>query len=471
MLAGQPWLPFADLLDAAQRIADRHGVHGSITVEPAQSAPPRVRGKRRSQFPEHLPRVRTTIEVSEADRMCCGKPMEAMGFELSKELERVEVAIVHEIARTKYCCRTCQMAVLTAPAPVRPFPKALLGANWLSLLAVERFGNHMPYYRLEKKYQSEGLELSRMVLCRSMIEMAERLEGVYAALGEEVVRSDVAFADETGVRVQASKAGGAKQAWMWLYANCNGDCFYDYDESRGRDSPTRVLEHFRGSLHDDGYFVYSTTLDPTRIAHVGCWAHVRRKFDESVPTEPVLAKEALAWIAKLYAIDRAGKDRKLSAVELGALRREHAPAILAGFKECLEVRRSQVLPGSPMAAAIRYALGRWKALCRFVEDGRFELDNNRAERALRCIAVGRKNWMQLGNERGGKTAAIFYSLIATCKERGIDPKVYLHDVMMRIAEREDPTALTPREWQARFAGEVADRRCYAATQLAGQLGR
>lgn len=124
-----------------------------------------------------------------------------------------------------------------------------------------------------------------------------------------------------------------------------------------------------------------------------------------------------------------------------------------------------------MGDAIRYALGRWEALCRFVEGGRFELDNNRAERALRCIAVGRKNWMQIGNERGGKAAAVFFSLITTCKERGIDPKVYLHDVMLRLAERADPKTLTPREWQARFAGETADRRCYAAAQLAGQLGR
>lgn len=128
-VAGQPWLPFADLLDAAQRVADQHGVHGSVTIEePAKAAQP-ARGKRRSEFPEHLPRVRTTVEVPETDRICCQKPM---GVELTKELERVEVAVVHEIARTKYCCRTCQMQVLTAPGPVRPFPKGLLGARWLS---------------------------------------------------------------------------------------------------------------------------------------------------------------------------------------------------------------------------------------------------------------------------------------------------------------------------------------------------
>lgn len=469
--AGQTWLPFADLLDAVQRLADRHGVHGSLTVEAPKEEKPRARGKRRSEFPEHLPRVRTTIEVSEADRICCGKPMEPMGVELSKELERIELAVVHEMARTKYCCRTCQMQVLTAPGPTRPLSKALLGSNWLAHLAVERFGNHMPYHRLEKKYESEGLALSRTVLSRSMIDLAEGgLQLVHAALGVEVAESDVAFADETGAKVQVSKAGPAKKAWVWLFANKDGDCFYDYNESRGRDSPARVLKNFAGYLHDDGYCVYESAFDPARVKHVACWAHVRRKFVDSQDQDPTLANEAVAWIAQLYAIDSQAKERGLGVDELRSVRQERAPAILAGFKEWLDVRQTQVLPQSGIAVAIRYALGRWEALGRFVEDGRLELDNNRAERALRAVAVGRKNWMQIGNERGGQTAAVFYSLIGTCKARGIDPKVYLHDVMLRLAEGADPKTLTPREWQTHHGAEVAQRRNYVLAQIAGQLG-
>lgn len=469
--AGQTWLPFADLLDAAQRVADRHGVHGSLTVETPKAEAPRARAKRRSEFPEHLPRVRTTIEVPEAERLCCGKPMEPMGVELASELERIEMAVVHEVARTKYCCRTCQMQVLTAPGPTRPLPKALLGSNWLASLAVERFGNHMPYHRLEKKYASEGLALSRTVLSRSLIDLAESgLGRVHAALGLEVAESDVAFADETKAKVQVSRAGPAKSAWVWLFANHIGDSFYDYNESRGADSPARVLKSFTGYLHDDGYCVYESALDPERVKHVACWAHVRRKFVDAQDQDPTLAKEAIAWIARLYAIDGQAKERGLNVEQLAALRREHAPAILAGFKEWLDVRQTQVLPQSAIAAAIRYALGRWEALGRFLEDGRLELDNNRAERALRAVAVGRKNWMQVGNERGGMTAAVFYSLIGTCKARGIDPKVYLHDVMLRLAEGADPKTLTPRQWQTRHGPEVAQRRNYVLAQIAGQLG-
>jgi transposase len=465
--SSQSWLPFAEILADAQRLADTHGVHGSIEIEVPE---PKPRAKRRTDFPEHLPRVRTTIEVPEADRLCCGQPMERMGVEVTRELERIETAIVHEIARTKYCCRTCQMQVLTAPGPTRLLPKALLGANWLASLAVERFANHMPYYRLEKKYQSEGLSLSRTVLCRSMIELAKSFEPVYRALGEEVTKSDVAFADETSVKVQASKAGGPGKSWVWLYANLDGDCFFDVCESRGRESPTRVLAHFRGFLHADGYCVYEVAFDPKKVVHVACWAHARRKFDEAKSTDPKFAEEALDWIGKLYAIDKAARVRGLDAKGRFELRREHAPEILAAFKIWLELRATQVQPESPMGKAIKYTLGRWEALCRFLEDGRFELDNNRAERALRAVAVGRKNWVQFGNENGGQAAAIYFSLIGTCKERGIDPKLYLHDAALRLAEGEDPRHLTPREWQARFGAEANERRNFVLAQVLAKLG-
>jgi hypothetical protein len=303
-----------------------------------------------------------------------------------------------------------------------------------------------------------------------MIELSKSFEQVCQALGEEVTTSDVAFADETSVKVQASQAGGPGKSWVWLYANLEGDCFYDVCESRGRASPTRVLANFRGFLHDDGYCVYEVALDPEKVVHVACWAHARRKFDEAQATDPTLGEQALDWIGKLYAIDAAAKARELGVEGRLELRREHAPETLEAFKTWLEVSATKVLPESPMGRAIKYTLGRWEALCRFVEDGRFELDNNRAERALRAVAVGRKNWVQFGNETGGHTAAVFFSLVGTCKERGIDPKLYLHDAALRLAEGADPRQLTPREWQARFGAEANERRNYVLAQVLGKLG-
>ena len=174
-------------------------------------------------------------------------------------------------------------------------------------------------------------------------------------------------------------------------------------------------------------------------------------------------------LAQLFAIDSAARKCELDVAGLHALRQEHAPAILTGFKAWLEVRRTQVVPESGLGKAIKYAIDRWEALCRFLEDGRLELDNNRSERAVRPVAVGRKNWMFLGNERGGRTAAVFYSLIATCKARGINAKTYLHDVTLRLAAGEDPKTLTPREWQARHAAQVGERRDYVLARLVEQL--
>jgi transposase len=469
-VAGQSYLPFAELLAAAQRVADQHGAQGSIEIELPMPPAKKHASKPRRQFPEHLPLVRTTIEVPESERACCETPMQEMGAEVTRELERIELAVVHEIARKKYCCRVCQEHVLTAPGPTRAIDKGILGNGWLATLLVERFQNHMPYHRLEKKYQSEGIDLSRSVLCRSAGELGERFTPVFDALCAEVVKDDVAFADETTVVVQMAKDGTSKKAQVWLYANKHGDCVFDYNESRGRDSPQKILANFRGYLHDDGYCVYEACLDPSRVRHVACWAHVRRKFVDAEKTDATLSKEAVAWIAKLYVLDRQAKEQELSAEDVKTQREEHAPAILAGFREWLDVRRTQVLPQSPMAKAIEYAIGRWQALGSFIEDGRLELDNNRAERALRTVAVGRKNWMVVGNERGGRTASVFYSLVMTCKNRAIDPRTYLHDAMLRLKEGVDPKTLTPAEWQRRFAAQVADRRSYVLAQILGRLG-
>lgn len=468
---GTGYLPFLEIAEAAQRLADTKGAHGSLESEPPAEEQPsaKQRSKRRSEFPAHLPRVRTTIEVPERDRMCCGKPMEAMAEELTRELERVELAIVHEIARKKYCCRVCQANILTAPAPTRALDKSLLGDGWLASLVVERFGNHMPYHRLEQKYASEGLDVSRSVLCRSCGDLGDGFDPVYGALRQEVIEDGVVFADETGTRTQASKDGGPKKTFMWLYANRLGDCVFDYSETRGRDSPARMLAGVEGYLHADGYTVYESLSASTALKHVACWVHARRYFVDAQSKHKDIAQEAIDWIAKLYAVEKRAKEAELPLEAIRELRQQESAPILTGFRDWLGVTLTQVLPQSPMAEAIEYVLGRWEALSRFLEDGRLELDNNRSERLIRPVAVGRKNWNVIGNERGGRTASVFYSLIGTCKARGIDPRTYLRDAMVRLKEGVDPRHLTPREWQVRFAAEVDERRNYVLAKVLGQL--
>ena len=461
--------------EEAQRLADFTGAHGSVTLtlppaEPAKKPARPTSPPRRTEFPEHLPRLHTEVEVAEDKRQCCGRTMEAMGHETSTVLERVEASVVHEIARVKYCCRVCQMNVLTAPLSTRGLDRTLLGNSFLVSLAIERFKYHMPYHRLEQKYESEGLDISRSVLCRSTIGMSELFEPVMEPLREEVLSEGIAFADETGVVFQEAPSTKERaQGWMWVYTNKSGDYLFDISESRGKDSPSKMLSNFSGFLHVDGYSVYPTVIDSERAQIVACWAHARRGFVEADKSERKLANEALAKIGKLFELDTLGK--ALDTEGLRKLRAEHAPPLLADFRAWCETTLPKLLPRGPLAGAIGYCLNRWDDLVRFVGDGRLELTNNRSERAIRPFAVGRKNWEFVGNERGGRAAAIFFSLISTCQARGIDVRDYLFDAMLRLAEGGDPAKLTPCEWQRRYAAEFDERRRFVAASVHIQMSR
>jgi transposase len=467
----QALLDFMLPREEAQRLADQTGAQGTVTIAlPAEPSARRKSAPRRTEFPEHLPQVRTEVEIAEAERQCCGRAMEPMGHEVTKVLERVETSLVHEIARVKYCCRVCQMNVLTAPLPTRGLDRTLLGNSFLVSAAIERFQHHMPYHRLEQKYKGEGLDLSRSVLCRSMTALSERFEPVMEPLREEVLSEGVLFADETGVVFQAAPSTDERaDGWMWLYANKGGDYYFDINESRGKDSPAKMLAKYAGFLHADGYGVYPSVIDPTQVQIVACWAHARRGFVDAGGSERRLADEAIDKIGKLFELEKLGVGSEVE--ELRKLRAERAPPLLDDFRAWCETTLPKLLPRGPLAGAIGYCLNRWGDLVRYVSDGRLELTNNRSERAIRPFAVGRKNWMFVGNERGGRAAAIFYSLLSTCRARGIDPRSYLLDAMLRLAEGGDPATLTPCEWQRRFAAEFDERRRYVAASVLVQLGR
>jgi len=461
--------------EEAQRLADQTGAHGSVSLQaPAQSPTSEAKSRkstpRRTEFPEHFPHVRTEVELSEDKRQCCGRTMEPMGHEVAKVLERVESTVVHEIARVKYCCRICQMNVLTAPLPTRGLDRTLLGNSFLVSAVIERFQHHMPYNRLEQKYASEGLALSRSVLCRSMIALSERFEPVMAPLHEEVLSEGVAFADETSVVFQEAPSTRERgKGWMWVYANKSGDYLFDINESRGAESPTKILSRFEGFLHVDGYAVYPAVIDSERVQIVGCWAHARRGFVDADKSEKKFADEALDKIGKLFEIETLGE--KLDCNELRALRVERSAPLLDDFRAWCEATLPKALPQGDLAGAIRYCLNRWDNLVRYVGDGRLEMTNNRSERAIRPFAVGRKNWEFVGNERGGRTAAIFFSLLATCNARGIAARDYFFDAMLRLAEGEDPAKLTPCEWQRRYAAQLDERRRFVAASVRVQASR
>ena len=454
----------AEIAAEAERLAAEHRVAATVTVEvPAHT---RTRSRRRGEFPAHLPVVRTVCELKDEDRVCaCGGELKAFGEETSRELERVETTVVHEIARKKYACAKCQEGVVTAPWRGKVIEKGLLGPGFLAHIITERFGNHLPYYRLESKYAQEGLELSRSVLCESTARCAELLEPIAEELRQEVLASAVVHTDDTPVTLAHSSGGGSREARVWVYLNRDGRHWYEFTESRKRDGPARVFANFTGFLQADAYGGYDRLFFPGGATEVACWAHVRRRFLDAEATDPTLAKAAIDRIRALFQIEEAAQD--LSDAARGELRIAKARPLLEEFSAWLDLAETQALPKSPLGKAIVYARNQWPALQRYVDDGRLAISNNAAERALRPFAVGRKNWLFFQREGGGKTAAILMSLLMTAKAAGVHPGDYFKDVLLRISTCTDAKMLTPHGWKQHFEAEVTGRRHAILQQILG----
>lgn len=463
--SGQGHLFALDLVAEAERTSSEAQTRASIELTPSK---PKKPGGRRSKYPDHFPRVKTLYELPDDQQTCrCGGALHQIGLETSREIERIELNIVHVIERAKYGCRTCEEGVVTTPGPPRVIDKGLLAPGFLAHVVVERFGNHMPYHRLEKKYAAEGLKISRSVLERSAARCADLLEPIYREVRQNVLSSEVIHTDDTGVTVARSSAGGSDTGHVWVYLDLEGNHFYDFTESRKRDGPGRWLADYRGYIHADAYSVYDAFFD-LGATEVACWAHTRRYFDEAKNEYPDIAQEALAKIRRLYDVDREAKALGLDAEGRKALRLEHSVPILDEIESWLELVGTLVLPKSKMGEAITYARRQGKALRAFLEDGRLELDNNAAERALRAVAVGRKNWLFYLTPAGGRHAAILLSLLMTAKAHGLNPAHYLRDVLLRIGVESDVAKLTPAGWKEHFAAEVQAEREKATALLLGR---
>ena len=454
------WL--TQLVEEADRTAEKTGAHGSIEIT-APKQPERKPGKRRQKLPSHMPRVRTTYELPEDQLVCaCGCQMREIGEDVSSELLRVELTLVHEIARKKYGCGKCGNSAKTAPGPQRVIDKGLLSPSFLAHVITERFGMHMPYNRMEQQYADEGLDLSRSVLQRSAAKCSELLEPIYDQLGRDVIAQPIVHTDDTPVTVAQDAEGKTVAGRVWVYADHEDRIWYDFTPSRKRDGPQRVLGNYKGYLQADAYGGYDHLFVPDGAIEVACWAHARRKFVDAEAADPKLAKQALDLIGALYDVERDVKakatveGREPTADEVFAARQARSVPKLAEIRAWLELTEAQILPRGAMAEPIGYCLNQWQALNRFIADGRLHIDNNLAERALRHFAVGRKNWLFFQTEGGGKTAAVLASLLQTARSIGIEPKTYFRDVLLRIGSESDVTKLTPHGWKQHFARDVAD---------------
>ena len=452
----------------SERAGDNHPLLPFPDEEPAPPPPPHVEEapdeeyeevtfKRRkrgaSRISKDLPRETTKLELTEDQRRCrcCNEVMPEIGEEVTERIDYTPASLkVIEIIRVKYACKKHEEAGVATPAlPPQPIEKGMATAGLLAHVAVAKYKDHLPLHRQCSIFARHGFEIAESTLGDWIKSTASILEPVVAAQKSSILESKVVQSDDTGITVlDPSHAKGSRRSFLWAYVGDRDEDVFDFTSGRGRDGPRLFLGDYRGYFQVDAYAGYDAILHTGRIVEVGCWAHARRRFFNALEGDKENAGHAMAVLRRLYQIERQAKELGLDFSARRDLRQQEARPLLEAMKPWLTALKPTVLPKSELGDAIGYTLRQWEPLMRYLDDGCLEIDNNRVERQMRAVAVGRKNWMFAGSAAGGTRAAVLYSLIGTCGLLGVEPWAYLKDVLQRIAAGEDPATLTPRLWKA-----------------------
>ena len=413
---------------------------GSPTPETGRGNTDSGRPARRP-LPAHLPRE--VREMRPKERVCpdCGGELKPLGEDVSEMLEwvRASLKVIRQV-RPKLACARCDR-IVQAEAVSRPIARGMAGPGLLAHVLASKYCDHLPLYRQSEIYTRAGVELERATLADWVGGASQLLQPLMEELRRHVMSGEKLHADDTPVPVLAPGLGKTKVGRLWTYVRDDrpaGDptppaVWFAYSPDRKGEHPAKHLRYFRGVLQADAYAGFNQLYEDGRIQEAACWAHVRRKFyDLQVAHKSPVAREALERIAALYAIESAIRGRPPD--ERREVRQARARPLLESFKAWLESCLPRLSRKSDTTAAVKYALGLWEALVRYTEDGRLEIDNNAAERALRAVALGRKNYLFAGSDAGGERAAAIYSLIGTAKLNDLDPESYLRDVLSRIAD-------------------------------------
>lgn len=349
-------------------------------------------------------------------------------------------------------------AIIAAPKPPMPIAKGLPGPGLLAHIIVSKYLDHLPLYRQESISARQGVFIPRSTSCDWMAACAELLRPLYDLMVASVLQSLWLHTDDTSVKNLDHEPGTTDKAHFWIYYGDRAHPYnvFDFTVNRKRDGPQTFLADFHGYLHADAFSGYDGLYLPRpRAGHepikeVACNAHARRKFHEAKLSDELRAHQALAYYGQLYELERSATANNFDDDQRLHLRQDLAVPILAKFKAWLDEQRGQVLPKSPMAEALGYALNNWPALVRYTEAGFLAIDNNVAEREMKRIAIGRKNWLFVGSANGGRTAAVLFSFTSTCHRLSIEPWAYLQDVLTRLPRTpaEHLAELLPDRWQA-----------------------
>ena len=398
-------------------------------------------GKR--QLPKHLPRKRIEYDIPEDQRICdcgCQQSLKKIGEEILEQLEVIPAQLfVIQHVRFKYGC-VHGSKVITAEMPRQPIDKAMAGAGLLADTIIKKYDDHLPLYRQSEMWARQNIDIARSTLCDWVGACAKQLKPIVEQMQKEVLTSPKINSDDTPVPVLDPGSGRTKTGRLWVYLgagkNAPSCAVYEYTPTRQQAGPMEFLKGYSGYLQVDAYSGYDILFRKEQkdyaITEVACMAHVRRKFYEIAEQTKTTgsAHQALSYIQRLYAVEK--EARSLDDEARKELRERKSKPLLADFKNWLDKLINRVIPKSPLGNAVNYALKNWEALERYLEDGMLDIDNNAAERLIKPVKIGAKNWIFAGNDQGAKNAAIFYSLIETCKLHEINPYDYLRDVLKRL---------------------------------------
>jgi transposase len=449
-----------EALEADQ--AERLAIASPIVAAAIEAAIENKKPARRA-LPDHLPRE-DKVHTAPCTCPSCGGALRRIGEDVTETLDYVpgRFKVIRHI-REKLSCRACD-TVVAAPAPDHAITRGRAGAGLLAHIVVSKYDDHLPLYRQAEIFAREAVELETSTLSGWVGATAAALQPLIDALASDVMASDTLHVDDTPVPVLAPGAGKTKTGRLWTYVRderpFDGErppaALFFYSSDRKGEHPRAHLKGFCGVIHADGYAGFNELFAGNRVAEAGCWAHVRRKFfDVHAAIGSPIAKEALDRIGQLY-----GVEETITGMPPDHRRRERqqrskpiAEALAAWADETVR----KLSRKSELAAAFRYMRARWAALVRCFDDGRLALDNNPAERALRGVAIGRKNWLFAGSDAGGRRAAAMYSLIESAKLNDINPQHYLTDVLTRIADHpaRHIAELLPWNWQPIEASRIA----------------
>ncbi len=400
----------------------------------------------RTKLPEHLERREIIIEPVKKAEDC-----KKIGEEITEELEYEPGKLfVNRYVRPKYVVPD-NKGILIAPMIDRPLPKAIVGPGLLAQIIIDKYVDHLPLYRQMERFKREGINIPYSTIGDWIKNGCTLIDPLGEALLKLILQSNYLHADETPAKVlDKNKKGTTHRGYYWVYHNSiDGLVWFDYRENRGREGPGEILKDFKGYLQTDGYAVYDFFKEKGDVTVLHCMAHARRKFFEAKDNDTATAEYALEQIGLLYAIERKAKEQQLTVEQIRHLRQKESVPVLELLGQWMKEAYIKALPKSTIGKALGYSIQRWPELMLYATDGKLNIDNNPVENSIRPVAIGRKNYLFAGSHEAAKRSAMLYSLMGTCKLHGINPFIWLRDVLQRINNHpiNKIAELLPHNWK------------------------